>query len=64
MPTKPAELEDNAIGFHITDLAMGIMVMASTVPLSWAFTSPRSSMSMASLVGIDGLTAEAPLTSR
>ena len=53
-----AELDANAVGFHITDLDMGIMVMASTAPADLGvYVAAKASVHSFGLVGIDVLTA-------
>ncbi|MFC1516467.1 Ig-like domain-containing protein, partial [Thermodesulfobacteriota bacterium] len=52
------ELNPNAIGFHITDLDVGIMIMASVNPLDLGvYLAAKASVESFGVVGIDALEA-------
>ncbi|KKK83651.1 hypothetical protein LCGC14_2791240, partial [marine sediment metagenome] len=52
------ELNGDAIGFHVTDLDVGIMLMAATAPADLGiYLAAKLKVNSFGLVGIDGLTA-------
>ena len=56
---ETAELDDDAVGFHITDLDVGIAVMASfDIGNLGVYLAGKLNVHSFGLVGIDGLTAE------
>ncbi|MCX8497180.1 MAG: hypothetical protein ORN51_13450, partial [Akkermansiaceae bacterium] len=55
---ESAELNEDAIGFQITDFDMGLVVMASTVPTDLGvYLAAKATVNSFGLVGIKGLTA-------
>ena len=59
---ETVELNEDAIGFHITDLDIGLVLMASTnINDLGAYLAGKISVDSFGLVGIDGLTATGAL---
>ena len=55
---SPSELSASAVGFHITDFDMGLLVMASTDPTDLGvYLAAKASVNSFGVVGVTGLTA-------